>query len=152
MAYYESIYILRPDLTTEQVEAVNKRVADAIAACGGTILSTELWGRRQLAYLVKKNQKGYYVFNVVEAEGNMVADLEAKLRIDEDVIKFMNVRVNSKPEGGSPLAGGDEPREDSREDKGESKGESKSESKGESKGDGEAAAEEGKTDGGEAVA
>ncbi|MBF0262219.1 MAG: 30S ribosomal protein S6, partial [Magnetococcales bacterium] len=66
MAYYESIFIVRPDLTTEQVEQVAARVAEIITANGGTILLHEMWGRRQLAYPLKKNTKGYYIFNLVD--------------------------------------------------------------------------------------
>ncbi|ABK44962.1 SSU ribosomal protein S6P [Magnetococcus marinus MC-1] len=104
MAFYESIYILRADLTTEQVELVNKRFSDNVAATGGKVVRTELWGRRQLAYLVKKNVKGFYVFHILEGEGSMVHDLEAKLGIDEDVLKFQHVRIEDVSDKASPLA------------------------------------------------
>lgn len=103
MSYYESIYILRPDLSTEQVEQVNRRVADLIANMGGKILRTEMWGRRDLAYLVKKHAKGFYVFNILEGGGSMVADLESRLKIDEDVIKFLNVKVDTFTSDPSPM-------------------------------------------------
>ncbi|MEG3640878.1 30S ribosomal protein S6 [Magnetococcus sp. PR-3] len=112
MAFYESIYILRADLTTEQVEGVNKRFSDNVEATGGKVIRTELWGRRQLAYLVNKNAKGYYVFHILEGEGSMVHDLEAKLRIDEDVLKFQNVRIEGITEAASPLAPEEEVREE----------------------------------------
>ncbi|MBF0417581.1 MAG: 30S ribosomal protein S6 [Magnetococcales bacterium] len=104
MAYYESIFIVRPDLTTEQVEQVATRVAEIITANGGTILLHEMWGRRQLAYPLKKNTKGYYVFNLVEGGGALIANLEARLMIDEDVLKFQNIRVKSANLNPSPLA------------------------------------------------
>lgn len=115
MAYYETIYILRPEMTTEQVETINSRVAEIITANGGTILQTELWGRRELAYTVKKNTKGYYVFHVVEGGGSLVANLEARLKIDEDVLKFSNVRVDKPLDGASPLAVPDRPAEEGSE-------------------------------------
>lgn len=103
MAFYESIYILRPDLTTEQVEQINNRVAEIIASQGGTILETELWGRRQLAYLVKKTNKGFYVFHVVEGGGPLVATLESWLKINEDVLKYQTISVRKPKTGPSPL-------------------------------------------------
>ncbi|MBF0153578.1 MAG: 30S ribosomal protein S6 [Magnetococcales bacterium] len=117
MSFYESIYILRPDLATEQVEQVNKRVGEIIANQGGTILKTELWGRRQLAYPIKKNAKGFYVFHVLEGGGQLVAELESRLKIDEDVLKFQNVRVSQPQMAASPLAavGNEEPRREGRD-------------------------------------
>ncbi|MBF0401844.1 MAG: 30S ribosomal protein S6 [Magnetococcales bacterium] len=103
MAFYESIYILRPDLTTEEVEQINNRVAEIIASQGGKILETELWGRRQLAYLVKKTNKGFYVFHVVEGGGPLVATLESWLKINEDVLKYQTISVRKPKTGPSPL-------------------------------------------------
>ncbi|MBF0447713.1 MAG: 30S ribosomal protein S6 [Magnetococcales bacterium] len=104
MAYYESIIIIRPDLTTEQIETVIKRVEEIIVNNSGKILQTELWGRRQLAYMVKKTNKGYYVFNILEGGGPMIANLERLLMIDEDILKFMNIRVAKPVLDPSPLA------------------------------------------------
>lgn len=109
MAYYESIIIIRPDLTTEQIETVTNRVGDIISNNGGKILQTELWGRRQLAYIVKKTSKGYYVFNILEGGGPMIATLESMLMIDEDILKFMNIRVSKPVLDPSPLAPNAEP-------------------------------------------
>ncbi len=104
MAFYESIFIVRPDLTTEQVEQVATRVADLLTSGGGTILQHELWGRRQLAYPLKKNTKGFYIFNLVEGGGSLIANLEARLMIDEDILKFQNIRVKKANLVPSPLA------------------------------------------------
>jgi small subunit ribosomal protein S6 len=104
MAYYESIIVIRPDLTTEQIESVTKRINEIITNNGGKILQTELWGRRQLAYMVKKTNKGYYVFNMLEGGGSMIATLEGLLMIDEDILKFMNIRVKKLVLDPTPLA------------------------------------------------
>ena len=104
MAFYESIYILRPDLTTEQVETINNRVADIVANNKGKILETELWGRRQLAYPVKKSSKGYYVFHILEGGGPLVANLEGWMRINEDVLKCQHISVRAPKTTPSPLA------------------------------------------------
>ncbi|MBF0454788.1 MAG: 30S ribosomal protein S6 [Magnetococcales bacterium] len=104
MAYYESIIVIRPDLTTEQIETVTNRVSGIISNNGGKILQTELWGRRQLAYMVKKTSKGYYVFNIIEGGGPLIATLEGLLMIDEDILKFMNIRVAKPSLDPTPLA------------------------------------------------
>ncbi|MBF0368233.1 MAG: 30S ribosomal protein S6 [Magnetococcales bacterium] len=111
MPYYESIYILRPDLTTEQVERINTRVTAIIEKYDGKILKTELWGRRQLAYPIKKNAKGYYVFHMVEGRGPLMRELEERLRIDEDVLKYQNIRIQKLSMDSSPLAPAEERRE-----------------------------------------
>ncbi len=117
MAYYESIYILRSDLATDQVEQVTKRVGDIIAANGGKVLRTELWGRRQLAYPIKKNTKGYYIFHILEGSGDLVGALESLLKIDEDVLKFQNVRIPEPFDTPSPLVANPDDR-----DRGERRG------------------------------
>ncbi|OSM02577.1 30S ribosomal protein S6 [Magnetofaba australis] len=119
MAFYETIYILRPDLSNEQVEQVVKRVGEMIEGLGGKILKTEMWGRRQLAYLVKKNNKGFYVFHSVEGGGTLVHELESKLRIDEDVIKFQNIRVEQAFADPTPLAPQEEPKSEEKGDEAE---------------------------------
>lgn len=106
MSNYESIYIVRPDLSAEQTEKVLERVRELYEQCGAEILSTENWGRRALAYPVKKNSKGLYVFYAVKASGETVRQVEDKLNILEDVLKYLNVRVGDFSEGMTPL--GDE--------------------------------------------
>lgn len=104
MAFYESIYILRPDLTTEQVEQINLRVAEIVATHGGKILSTELWGRRQLAYPIKKTGKGYYVFHIMEGGGPLVASLESWMKINEDLLKYQHIATRKPRILPTPLA------------------------------------------------
>ena len=118
MAFYESIYILRPDLTTEQVEAINKRIADVVVSNKGQVLETELWGRRQLAYPVKKTGKGYYVFRILEGGGPLVANLESWMKINEDVLKCQHILVRAPRTTPSPLAPVGERRLDSETEEG----------------------------------
>jgi small subunit ribosomal protein S6 len=108
MAYYEIIYIVRADLTNEQIEQVINRVRDLVTANGGSIHRTELWGRRQLAYPIKKSNKGFYVFQVLEGQGTMVGTIEARMRIDEDIMKFQTIRIEALPERSSPLSENEE--------------------------------------------
>lgn len=104
MSYYELIYIVRPDLTTDQVDQVNKRLAELITAQGGQTLHSEFWGRRDLAYEVRKNSKGYYVYHVLEGAGSFVREVEARIKIDEDIIKYLTVRVEKPNLGPSPMS------------------------------------------------
>lgn len=104
MSFYESIYLIRPNLTTEQYQVVADQVREYIENLGGKILRTEVWGRRSLAYPVDKHNKAFYVYNVLEGEKDMVRNLEDRLNISEDVIKYMTVRVDAPPEGPSPMA------------------------------------------------
>ncbi|MBF0284262.1 MAG: 30S ribosomal protein S6 [Magnetococcales bacterium] len=109
MAYYELTYILRPDLNPQQVEQVNSRVAALIEADKGAILRTEQWGRRDLAYPVKKSGKGFYVFHVVEGGGDMAANTSTRLNIDEDVLKHMWVNVDKPTLSPTPMISPDRP-------------------------------------------
>lgn len=104
MSYYEAIYIIRPDLTTEQAEKVMEQTATLYTGAGGEILRTEQWGRRQLAYTVRKHAKGYYVFHSLEGSGDMVRAVENHLNISEDVIKYIHVKVEEPTTDPTPLA------------------------------------------------
>lgn len=103
MPYYESIYILRPDLSTEQMEQVQGRLAQFIGQFGGVILRTEHWGRRDLAYPVGKSNRGYYLFHLLEGKGPFLGQLEDLLKIQEDILKFLHVRVKTAKMEPTPL-------------------------------------------------
>lgn len=109
VAFYEVIYILRPDLTNEQVEVVVKRVTDLITGQEGKILQTEYWGRRDLAYEVKKNTKGFYVYHSVEGGGNLVRNIEDRFKIDEDILKYQNIRVEKPVVGPTAMSAPERP-------------------------------------------
>ena len=93
MAFYELVYIVRPDVATNQVEAVAKKFADIVKDKGGKVAKTEQWGLKSLAYRVKKHRKGYYTMMVMEANGDIVKEVERNLRINDDVIRFLTVSI-----------------------------------------------------------
>ena len=96
---YESIYVLRPDIDVETAARVATRVSDVIAREQGTLVKVESWGRRKLAYPVRKFRKGIYYYLRFIAPGSMVAELERNLRMQKDaVLKFMTVKVNDEVE------------------------------------------------------
>ncbi len=93
MAYYESVLVFRQDLTESQVKEKAAKFTEIIKELGGDAKSTEFWGLKNLAYVIRKNRKAHYVMLNIELEGSQIAELERRARIDEDVIRFLNVRV-----------------------------------------------------------
>ena len=94
MAYYESVLVFRQDLTEPQVKEKAAKFAEIIKELGGDVKSTEFWGLKNLAYIIRKNRKAHYVMLNIELDGAQIAELERRARIDEDVIRFLNVRVD----------------------------------------------------------
>lgn len=95
MAYYESVLVFRQDLTEPQVKEKAGKFAEIIKELGGDVKSTEFWGLKNLAYIIRKNRKAHYVMMNIELPGAQIKELERRSRIDEDVIRFLNVRVDA---------------------------------------------------------
>ena len=93
MAYYESVLVFRQDLTESQVKEKAAKFTEIIKELGGDVKSTEFWGLKNLAYIIRKNRKAHYVMLNIELDGSQINELERRSRIDEDVIRFLNVRV-----------------------------------------------------------
>ena len=94
MAYYESVLVFRQDLTEPQVKEKAEKFTAIIKELGGDVKSTEFWGLKNLAYIIRKNRKAHYVMMNIELDGAQITELERRARIDEDVIRFLNVRVD----------------------------------------------------------
>ncbi len=94
MAYYESVLVFRQDLTESQVKEKAAKFTEIIKELGGDVKSTEFWGLKNLAYIIRKNRKAHYVMLNIELDGSQITELERRSRIDEDVIRFLNVRVD----------------------------------------------------------
>ena len=95
MRDYEVLYIVRADLDDEKVQDAVKRVNTLIQRSGGTIDKTNLWGKRRLAYEVKHQKEGAYVLQDFQLDPDRVPELEAALKITEEVLRHLVVR---KPE------------------------------------------------------
>ena len=93
MAFYESVLVFRQDLTEPQVKEKAEKYTDIVKELGGDVKSTEFWGLKNLAYVIRKNRKAHYVMFNIELPGAQVTELERRCRIDEDVIRYLNVRV-----------------------------------------------------------
>jgi len=103
MPYYENVFIGRQDLSSAQVEALTDSYAAIIEEQGGKVLKREHWGLKSLAYRIKKNRKGHYVMLDVEAEWPALAEVERQMRLSEDIIRFLTVRVEEVTEEPSPM-------------------------------------------------
>lgn len=90
---YETIYVLRPDADRENTERVATRVSDVIAKGGGKLTRVENWGRRRLAYDVKKYKRGVYVYLTYVGRGELVSEIERNLRMLDAVLKFQTVKI-----------------------------------------------------------
>ena len=96
MRTYESLYILRPDLQEEEVEALAKEVESQITGDGGTIVRSEIWGKRRLAYEVQKCSEGYYILVRFEASPVFVARLENYFRLTDSVVRYLMLHFDER--------------------------------------------------------
>ncbi len=103
MALYENVFIARQDIAASQVDALIERFEGVIAANGGKVTKKENWGLRALAYRMNKNRKGYYVLFNIDAPAKALIELERQMRFDEDVIRYLSVRVDELEEGPSAM-------------------------------------------------
>ena len=90
---YETIYILRPDITNEVIGQVNVKVRGVVEAGGGTLLKVENWGKRKLAYEVQKQMKGIYLFFSYLGTAGLVEEVERNLRLTDSVIRYYSVKI-----------------------------------------------------------
>jgi small subunit ribosomal protein S6 len=103
MPLYENIFIARQDISTPQVEALAETFATLVAEHGGKVEKREYWGLRNLAYRMNKNRKGHYMLFNLDAPPAAVSELERNMRINEDVIRYLTVRVDELEAGPSAV-------------------------------------------------
>ncbi|MBN8814876.1 MAG: 30S ribosomal protein S6 [Sphingomonas sp.] len=99
MALYEHVFLARQDLAQAQVDALAEAATKIIEAGEGKVVKTETWGLRSLAYRIAKNRKAHYVMLEIDAPGSVVAELERQTQINEDVIRYMTVKVDEHENG-----------------------------------------------------
>jgi small subunit ribosomal protein S6 len=93
---YELMFIVRPDMTDEDLDKLISNLQSSVPAAGGTVKSVEKMGKRRLAYTVRRFHDGIYILMVVEGGGAVIHELERRLRVTEPVIKFLTVRVDEE--------------------------------------------------------
>lgn len=101
MRLYESVFIARQDISTTQVESMADEFAGIITNAGGTVHKREYWGLRSLAYRIKKNRKGHYIMFNLETDGPTLKEYERIMGLNEDVLRFLNIRIEEVDEAPS---------------------------------------------------
>ena len=94
MPLYEHVFLARQDVTSQQVEAMVDQYKGVIEANGGKVEKTEGWGVKSLAYRIKKNRKAHFTMFNLDAPPAAVAEMERQMRINEDVLRFITIRVD----------------------------------------------------------
>ncbi len=103
MALYENVFIVRQDVSNQQVEELTTRFTEILESGGGKVEKTEFWGLRTMAYKIKKNRKGHYVMLNLDAPPPAVREMERNMQLNEDVIRYMTLRVDELEEGPSAV-------------------------------------------------
>ena len=103
MPLYEHVFLARQDLAQAQVDALAETATNIIETNGGKVIKTETWGLRSLAYRIQKNRKAHYVMIDIEAPAPVVAELERQTQINEDVIRYMTIKVDAHEQGPSAM-------------------------------------------------
>lgn len=103
MRNYETVFIARQDITSGQVEGLVKHYTNLIKEFGGDVSKTEFCGLRNLAYPIKKNKKGHYVLLNISVKPEGITEMERQMRINEDVLRYLSIKVESLDVNPSPL-------------------------------------------------
>jgi small subunit ribosomal protein S6 len=101
MPLYEHVFLARQDLSQAQVDALATTATEIVQAGEGKVTKTETWGLKSLAYKIKRNRKAHFVMLDIDAPTGVVAELERQTAINEDIIRYMTVRVEAHEEGPS---------------------------------------------------
>lgn len=101
MPLYEHVFIARPDLSTQQAEALIKTYGEIVRSGGGRVGKTEYWGLRNLAYRIKRYRKGHYSLMNLEAPHEAIAEMERKMRLSSDIVRYLTVSVDEHEESPS---------------------------------------------------
>ena len=101
MSLYENVFIARQDISGAPVDALADTFTQLVTDNGGEVKKREYWGLRNLAYRMRKNRKGHYVLLNIDAPPTAIAELERTMRITEDVIRYLTIRVDALDEGPS---------------------------------------------------
>ena len=119
MALYEHVFLARQDLAQAQVDQMVETATNIVNEGGGRIVKNEAWGLRSLAYRIAKNRKAHYVMLEFDAPGAVVMELERQTQINEDVIRYMTIKVDGHEAGPSARIRRNESRERERAERGE---------------------------------
>lgn len=103
MPLYEHVYLARQDLSAQQVEELTTQLSGVVGQLGGTVAKTEYWGVKSLSYRIRKNRKAHMTLLNIDAPAAAINEIERQERINEDVLRYLTVRVESHEEGPSAM-------------------------------------------------
>jgi len=101
--YYETIFIVNPDVSQENTESITDNFVERVEKAGGRIVKREYWGARPLAYSIAKRKRGHYVMLVTDGEPKAIEALEQAIRLDERIMRFLTTRLDEISDEPSPL-------------------------------------------------
>ena len=103
MPLYEHVFLARQDVSAQQVEELTAQIKGVIEQMGGKVAKTEQWGVKSLSYRLRKNRKAHFTFMNVDAPSAAFNEIERQERLNEDVIRYLSVRVDEHEEGPSAM-------------------------------------------------
>ncbi|MBB3949467.1 30S ribosomal protein S6 [Aureimonas jatrophae] len=103
MALYEHVFLARQDISGQQVEALVEQYRGVIEANGGKVGKVENWGLKTLTYRIKKNRKAYYTLMNIDAPAAAVVEMERQMRFNEDILRYITIRVEEHDENQSAM-------------------------------------------------
>ena len=103
MAFYETVFIARQEISAAQVDALSDQFTAVLSENGGSVKKKEYWGLKGLAFRIKKNRKGHYVLLNIDAPPAGLHEMERQMRINEDILRFLTVRVDALEDGPSAM-------------------------------------------------
>ena len=106
MPLYETVFITRQDVPAQEAEALVERLGGIVAEHGGSVVRSEYWGLRTLAYRIKKNRKGHYAMLHIDAPADAVSEMERNMRLHENVLRYLTVRTDAFDENPSAIMQG----------------------------------------------
>jgi len=102
MRKYETIFILQPELSEDDIKSVTAKAQDVISSYKGECLRMDDWGIRKLAYPIRKSVRGRYYYLRFDGNSALIAELERRLRLDEKVLRYQSVNITDQPERTAP--------------------------------------------------
>ncbi|MGI8943428.1 MAG: 30S ribosomal protein S6 [Qipengyuania sp.] len=103
MALYEHVFLARQDLSQSQVDSLAAAATEIVEKNEGKVTKTETWGLKSLAYKIDRNRKAHFVMLNIDGPGSVVEELERQTRINEDVIRYLTIRVDEHEDGPSVM-------------------------------------------------
>jgi len=103
MPFYEHVVLARQDIPSAQVDAINEEVTQTVEELGGKVTKTEYWGVKSLTYKIKKNRKAHFTLLNIDGPPSIIAELERRARLHDDIIRYLTVKVDELEDGPSAM-------------------------------------------------